>query len=120
MKIKFRGKDINGNYEYGLLTKKKIRSSGELRFAIATGNCSMAETVPVVEPEVLIGDESGYAAVTGAVKFRAEDFYTREKIEGGYFESEGNGYIVQNFQFTLIDKATLERAVDWEEVEYVD
>lgn len=54
MKVKFRGKDINGNYEYGLLTKKKLRSSGEIRWAIATGNCSLAETVPVNEPEIQI------------------------------------------------------------------
>ena len=55
--IKFRGRDINGNFVYGLLTKKKIRSSGEIRWAIATGNCSAAETIPVRENSIaqLIG-----------------------------------------------------------------
>ena len=46
--VKFRAKGLWGDtYEYGLLTKKKIRSSGEIMFAIAKGNCSLAETVPV-------------------------------------------------------------------------
>lgn len=50
--IKFRGKDMNGHFVYGLLTKKKIRSSGEIRWAIATGNCTAAETVPVSESSI--------------------------------------------------------------------
>lgn len=45
--IKFRGRDINGRFVFGLLTKKKIRSSGEIRYAIATGNCTAGETIPV-------------------------------------------------------------------------
>ena len=48
--IKFRARDMNGHYVYGLLTKKKIRSSGEIRWAIATGNCSSA--VPVNESSI--------------------------------------------------------------------
>ena len=36
--IKFRGRAMNGDFVYGLLTKKKIRSSGEIRYAIATAN----------------------------------------------------------------------------------
>lgn len=50
--IKFRGRDMNGHFVYGLLTKKRIRSSGEIRWAIATGNCSLAETVPVNENSI--------------------------------------------------------------------
>ena len=50
--IKFRGRDMTGNFVYGLLTKKRIRSSGEIRWAIATGNCSLAETVPVNENSI--------------------------------------------------------------------
>ena len=45
--IKFRGSDMNGHYVYGLLTKKKIRNGGRLSWAIATGNCSLGETIPV-------------------------------------------------------------------------
>lgn len=58
--IKFRGRDINGRFVYGLLTKKKIRSSGEICWAIAVGNCSAAETVPVTEKSIaqLIGLDS--------------------------------------------------------------
>ena len=58
--IKFRGRAMNGDFVYGLLTKKKIRSSGEIRWAIADGNCSAAETVPVTEKSIaqLIGLDS--------------------------------------------------------------
>lgn len=45
--IKYRGYDINDNPVDGLLTKKKIRNSGKISWAIATGNCSLAETVPI-------------------------------------------------------------------------
>lgn len=50
--IKFRGRDMTGHFVFGLLTKKRIRSSGEIRFAIATGNCSAAETIPVNENSI--------------------------------------------------------------------
>lgn len=50
--IRFRGQDMNGHWIIGLLTKKKIRSSGKISFAIATGNCSQGETVPVSEHSV--------------------------------------------------------------------
>ena len=58
--IKFRARDINGNFVYGLLTKKKIRSSGEVRYAIATGDCTAAETIPVNENSIrqLVGVDS--------------------------------------------------------------
>lgn len=58
--IKFRGRDMNGHFVYGLLTKKKIRSSGEIRWAIATGNCTAGETVPVNENSIaqLVGYDS--------------------------------------------------------------
>lgn len=50
--IKFRGKDMSGCWVYGLLTKKKIRNSGEIRYAIATGDCSLSNTIPVIEKSV--------------------------------------------------------------------
>ncbi len=58
--IKFRGRAMNGDFVYGLLTKKKIRSSGEIRWAIATGNCTAGETVPVNENSIaqLVGYDS--------------------------------------------------------------
>ena len=68
--IKFRGADMNGNFVYGLLTKKKIRSSGEIRWAIATGNCSQAETVPVRENSIaqLVGfDRDGREVYEGDI-----------------------------------------------------
>lgn len=66
--IKFRGRAINHDFVYGLLTKKKIRSSGEIRYAIATGNCSMGETIPVNESSIaqLIGlDANGNEVYEG-------------------------------------------------------
>ncbi len=58
--IKFRGRAMNGDFVYGLLTRKKIRSSGEIRWAIATGNCTAGETVPINENSIaqLVGVDS--------------------------------------------------------------
>ena len=50
--IKFRGRAMNGDFVYGLLTKKKFRSSGEIHWAIATGNCTAGETIPVNENSI--------------------------------------------------------------------
>lgn len=55
--IKFRGRDMNRNWVYGLLTKKKVRNSGRASYAIATGDCSLAETIPV--DEKTIGEFTG-------------------------------------------------------------
>lgn len=50
--IKFRGKSMGGHWYYGLLTKKKIRNGGEMMYAIAQGNYSQGDTVPVMEESV--------------------------------------------------------------------
>ena len=50
--IKFRGKSMGGHYVYGLLTKKRIRNSGNLVYAIVSGNFSQGETIPVLEDSV--------------------------------------------------------------------
>ncbi len=66
--IKFRGRDMNGHFVFGLLTKKKIRSSGEICYAIATGNCSAGETIPVNENSIaqLVGyDANGNEVYEG-------------------------------------------------------
>ena len=55
--IKFRGKSMGGHWEYGLLTKKKNRNSGELSYAIAQGSYSMSDTIPVIEKT--IGEYTG-------------------------------------------------------------
>ena len=67
--IKFRGTDMNGNYVFGFLTKKKIRSSGKLSWAIATGNCSLAETIPIDDDfSIVIGeDDTGNVICAGDV-----------------------------------------------------
>lgn len=57
----YRGSDMNDNPVTGFLTKKKIRSSGKVQWAIATGNCSLAETIPISDDfKLLLGiDEDG-------------------------------------------------------------
>ena len=73
--IKFRGRDINGNFVYGLPTKKKIRSNGEIRWAIATGNCSAAETIPV--------NENSIAQLVG-YDVDGEEIYEGSEVIGEY------------------------------------
>ena len=67
--IKFRAKGLWGKgYEYGLLTKKKLRNSGEVVWAIAKGNCSVGETIPVIYESVsqLVGyDDEGAEVYEG-------------------------------------------------------
>ena len=64
-KIKFRGQDICGHYVYGLLTKKKIRNSGNLEWAIVDGHFTQGETIPVIENSIaqLVGYDADNAEV---------------------------------------------------------
>ena len=57
--IKFRGRDMTGHFVYGLLTKKRIRHSGEISWAIATG-IRQSEVIPVNENSIaqLVGFDS--------------------------------------------------------------
>ena len=57
--IKFRGRDMTGHFVYGLLTKKRIRHSGEISWAIATGT-RQSEVIPVNENSIaqLVGFDS--------------------------------------------------------------
>ena len=50
--IKFRGKSMGGHWYYGLLTKKKIRNGDGMMYAIAQGNYSQGNTIPVMEESV--------------------------------------------------------------------
>ena len=49
--IKFRGKDMTGQWVYGLLAKKKMRSSGKIVWAIATG-WQLSDFIPVQENSI--------------------------------------------------------------------
>ena len=68
--IKFRGKDMGGHWAYGLLTKKKIRNSNKLQFAIATKDCSMANTIPIIEST--IGEFTGFKDIDGNEIFEGD------------------------------------------------
>lgn len=77
--IKFRGRDMTGHFVYGLLTKKRIRSSGEVVFAIALSE-KQSETIPVNENSItqLVGfDADGREVYEG-------DKVTSEVYEGEY------------------------------------
>lgn len=50
--IKFRGKSMSSRWIYGLLTKKKLRNSGRISYAIAKDDCSLGNTIPVTEESI--------------------------------------------------------------------
>lgn len=74
--IEFRGKSMGGHWEYGLLTKKKIRNSGKLSYAIATGDCSSANTIPISEES--IGQFTGAYDCDGKKIFKGDILLTTE------------------------------------------
>lgn len=93
--IKFRGRAINGDFVYGFLTKKKIRSSGEIRYAIATGNCTAGETIPV--------NENSIAQLVGV------DANGNEVYEGDHFfvgDAEFTAKLLRNVSDSAILKET--------------
>lgn len=66
--IKFRGINMNGDYEFGYLTRKKLRRSGEIVWAIAKDDCRESSTVPVRENSIaqLVGvDDNGREVYEG-------------------------------------------------------
>ena len=92
--IKFRGRDMNGHFVYGLLTKKKIRSSGEIRWAIATGNCTAGETVPV--------NENSIAQLVG-IDANGDEVYEGDKVISEYGDE-----VVARLMDNLPPKPTLQ------------
>ena len=95
--IKFRGRDINSNYVYGLLTKKKVRANGSVTWAIATGNCSLAETIPV--------DESSIAQLVD-VDADGNEVYEGDALfdqDGDIFCARLVGVACDQTRFTAID-----------------
>lgn len=79
--IKFRGKDMNGQYVYGLLTKKLVRHSGVLSYAIVNGSFKSSETIPVSEDS--IAQLVGYDA-------EGNEVYENDVLQSKlYIEDEG-------------------------------
>ena len=87
--IKFRGKDMNGQYVYGLLTKKLVRHSGVLSYAIVNGSFKSSETIPVSEDSIaqLVGyDAEGNEVYEGDLVEKIDElaeYYDSFKKKGG-------------------------------------
>ena len=77
--IKFRGRDMSGHWVYGLLTKKKIRNSNKLQYAIATEDCSMGNTIPIIENTV--GEFTGFKDIDGKEIFEGDIIQNDEHPE---------------------------------------
>ena len=86
--IKFRGESMGSNWIYGLLTKKKIRNSGKISYAIAKDDCSSGNTVPVVESS--IGEFTGF-----------KDIDDKEIYEGDIVQNEVNPREI--YQVAMVD-----------------
>lgn len=83
--IKFRGTSMGGNYVYGYLTKKIIRNSGRLSWAIATGDCKAGQTIPVVEASV---------AQLLAVDANGKEVYEGDKVTVRYIIDDETGEFI--------------------------
>ena len=89
--IKFRGKSMGGHWKYGLLTKKKIRNSGKLSYAIATDDFSSANTIPISENT--IGQFTGFKDIDGTEIYEGDIIQNDECPENiGYVELFRGGW----------------------------
>ena len=95
--IEFRGKSMGGRWIYGLLTKKKIRNSGRISFAIATEDYSLANTIPISENT--IGQFTGFKDIDGKEIFEGDiikniesDIIYQVKLCNGCWSAECQDY----------------------------
>ena len=87
--IEFRGKAMDGKWKYGLLTKKKIRNSGKFSYAIATGDCSSTNTIPISEES--IGQFTGFKDIGGKKIFEGDIIQNTKHTELIYKVNISNG-----------------------------
>ena len=89
--IKFRGVSMGGHYVYGLLTMKKIRNSGKLSYAIAKGNFTQGEIIPVCEKNVaqFVGYDKNGKEIYSDDKIRVYD-HSRYCMAGTGIEIAGD------------------------------
>ena len=106
--IKFRGISMSGHWYYGLLTKKKIRSSGILQFAIVNGNFTLGETIPIIEDTI--------CRFTGAT-----DVDNKEIYEGDILNHDDHYYLVKwvdDFcSFMMIDQFGIKYPINYKSLD---
>lgn len=89
--IKFRGKAMDWKWKYGLLTKKKIRNSGKISYAIAKDDCSLINTIPINEDT--IGEFTGFKDIDCKEIFEGDIIQNDECPENvGYVELFRGGW----------------------------
>ena len=100
--IKFRGRDMSGHWVYGLLTKKKIRNSNKLQYAIATEDCSMGNTIPVIEST--IGEFTGFKDVDGKEIFEGDILEYPGKLKACVVVTDIREFVYRDiaYQFKVI------------------
>ena len=95
---------MSGHWYYGLLTKKKIRNSGILQFAIVNGNFTLGETIPIIEDTI--------CRFTGAT-----DVDNKEIYEGDILNHEDHYYLVKWINdfcsFMMIDQFGIKYPINY-------
>ena len=85
---------MGNHWVYGLLTKKKIRNSGRIDFAIATDDYSLANTIPI--------NENTIGQFTGLKDIESEEIYEDDIVNDTgelhvvYYNDEYAAFLLDN------------------------